>query len=113
MCTLQGTHLELIYAGARQVGWYNPSEKRVDSLKNFPQPTDISSLRGFLGLANQLGHFVPDLAQMTFHLRGLLCKERAFVWLDEHQQEFEQVKKLLCSPLVLASFDPLKKFFVN
>jgi hypothetical protein len=51
-----------------------PDPARTLAIRQFPVPKDLSSLRGFLGLANQLGHFLPDLAHMTVNLR-LLLKE--------------------------------------
>ncbi len=83
-----------------------PDPAKTAALSAYPTPHDITSLRSFLGLANQLGHFVPDLAQMSKHLRGLLKKNIAFLWLDEHQQEFEAIKAALTSPLVVSHFNP-------
>jgi hypothetical protein len=51
-----------------------PNPARTLAIRQFPVPKDLSSLRGFLGLANQLGHFLPDLAHMTVNLRLLLKK---------------------------------------
>jgi hypothetical protein len=66
----------------------------------------LSSLRGFLGLANQLGHFLPDLAHMTVNLRQLLKKDVHFLWLQQpHQEDFELIYKILTSDLVVKPFD--------
>ena len=85
-----------------------PLPQRTDAIRNFPVPTNISELRGFLGLVNQLGVFVPDLAHVTTPLRGLLKKNVAFIWLTEHQQAFQQTKDILLSDLVTRPFDPTK-----
>jgi hypothetical protein len=42
------------------------------AIANVPVPTDLTTLRGFLGLVNQLGHFLPNLAHLTVDLRQLL-----------------------------------------
>ena len=52
----------------------------------------MTDIRSFLGLANQLSGFVLDFAHMTMALRGLTGKSAAFIWLDEHEKEFEKVK---------------------
>ena len=83
-----------------------PDPARLSAVSKFPAPTDITTLRGFLGLANQLGHFVPDLAHMTNVLRLLLKKNTSWIWLHEHQSAFEKVKRLLTSPMVVKPFDP-------
>jgi hypothetical protein len=63
-----------------------PDPKRTMAIDNFPVPTDLTSLRGFLGLVNQLGHFLPDLAHLTVDLRQLLKKDIEFLWLQPHQE---------------------------
>ena len=76
-----------------------PDPDKLAAVKNFPAPKNVSELRSFLGLVNRLGAFVPDLAHMTVKIRTLLKKQNAFVWLDQHNQEFEAAKALLCSVL--------------
>ena len=82
-----------------------PEPRKTDAIRLFPTPTNITELRGFLGLANQLGIFVPDLAHATQPLRQLLKKNVAYLWLSEHREAFEKVKELLLSKLVLQPFN--------
>jgi hypothetical protein len=87
-----------------------PDPARTLAIRQFPVPKDLSSLRGFLGLANQLGHFLPDLAHMTVNLRLLLKKDVNFLWLQQpHQEDFELICKILTSDLVVRPFDPKLK----
>ena len=83
-----------------------PDPGKISAIKDFPSPVDISTVRSFLGLANQLGHFIPDLAMATTKIRGLLKKGVAFQWLPEHEDEFLFVKNLLTSPMIVHFFDP-------
>ena len=82
-----------------------PDPERIVSLSNFPVPKDVTGVRSFLGLANQLSGCVPDFAHMTVKLRELTAKKNAFLWLEDHQSEFEKVKKLLTSDMVVTHFD--------
>ena len=84
-----------------------PIPERIVALSNFPVPKDVTGVKSFLGLANQLSGFVPDFAHMTVKLRELTAKKNAFLWLEEHQSEFQKVKKLLTSDMVVTHFDPL------
>ena len=84
-----------------------PEGKRSEAISKFPVPRNISELRSFLGLVNQLGVFLPDSAHMTVDLRGLLKKNVAYLWLPEHQKAFEQIKQLLTSPMLIRPFDCL------
>ena len=45
-----------------------PDPERIKAISDFPAPTCLKELRSFLGLANQLGSFHPDLAHMTANL---------------------------------------------
>ena len=83
----------------------HPDPAKLASLKHFPTPKTITELKSFLGLANQLGHFLPDLAQSTVHMRELLKKNTAFLWLSVHSDEFTRVRELLCSSGVVKPFD--------
>jgi len=83
-----------------------PDPEKLQAIRQFPVPIDLFTLRSFLGLANQLGAFIPDLAHMTGKLRHLLKKDVAYVWLPEHQEEFETVRKMLTSEMIVHHFDP-------
>lgn len=44
------------------------------------EPTNVSELRSFLGMDNQLGTFIPQLAEKDKPLRDLLSKNHCWVW---------------------------------
>jgi hypothetical protein len=83
-----------------------PDPERTRAIEEMVVDHSVPGVRSFLGLANQLGQFVPDLAQNTNALRSLLKKENAFVWRAEHEEEVRQVKRILTSPGLLKPFDP-------
>ena len=83
-----------------------PDPEKVDALREYPSPTNITELRGFMGLANQLCSFMPDLAHQTENMRQLLRKKNAFLWTDDIEKEFQKVKGILCSDLVCKPYDP-------
>ena len=76
--------------------------ERIVSLTRFPVPRDVTGVRSFLGLANQLS----DFAHVTVHLRELTAKKNASLWLDDHQRKFVKVKQLLTSDMVVTHFNP-------
>ena len=83
-----------------------PDPTKLDAIAQFPTPTDVTALKSFFGLANQLGTYLPDLAQATDRLRALLKKGVAWVWTPEHQAAFEEAKRILTSPAIVKYFDP-------
>ena len=70
---------------------------RMVALTDFPVPKDVPGVPSFLGLANQLSRFVSDF---------LAAKKNTFLWLQDHQEEFEKIKRLLTSDMVVMHFDP-------
>ena len=44
----------------------------TDVIRHFPRPTNLTELRYFMGLTNQLASFLPDLAQNTAQMRKSL-----------------------------------------
>ena len=47
-------------------------ETKTKAIREFPTPKTVKDVRSFLGLANQLGNFVPNLAMITSPIRELL-----------------------------------------
>ena len=74
--------------------------------KQFPTPSCIRDVRAFLGLANQLGLFIPDQAHMTSTIQPPLKKGTTWNWLSEHQTTFKKIKDILTSDMVILTFDP-------
>ena len=98
---------EIVFAG-HTIGatGIRPDPARTEAIANFPRPENVTDVRSFLGLVNQLGMYLPDLAQMTPHMRGLQKKDAVWSWQPEHQAEFERLKQVLLGPNVVKPFDP-------
>ena len=55
-----------------------PDTKKVEALTQFPLPTTQRELRGWMGLCNQLNHYIPGLAGEQAKFRKLLKKNVQF-----------------------------------
>ena len=88
-----------------------PNPTRLSALSNFPTPTDQTFVRSILGLCNQLAFFVPDFQHHSVALRQLTGKGRTFLWLPEHQVEFDKLKTILTSNLVVRHFNNSKPVY--
>ena len=86
-----------------------PDKSKYDAISKFQTPKNIKELSSFLGLAQQLGVFIPDLAHLTAKIRPLLKKGTAFLWLEEHEEAFIQAKQTLVEKTTVVPFDPTKK----
>ena len=91
-----------------------PDPSKIKAIAEFPTPKYVTALRSFLGMANQLGHFLPNLAALTNPLHLLLKKNVAYLWLAEHDSALERIKSTLKQSLSLRHFNPnLNTYLVN
>ena len=78
---------------------------KVEAIAKFPKPTNITEMRSFFGLVNQLADFCPHIASAAVPMRDLLRTGQPFTWNSDHDTAFEATKAALVSPPVLAHFD--------
>lgn len=83
-----------------------PDKGKLSAIKNFKIPGNITELRSFMGVVNQLGQFSPTISTLAEPLRQLLKKNNEFKWVEYHTQAFEQIKNELIKPPTLAYYDP-------
>ena len=57
-----------------------PDPKKTEAITEMEEPTNVSEMRSFLGIVNQLGKFIPQLAEKDKALRDLLSKKNCWVW---------------------------------
>ena len=98
---------EITFAGhiVNQSG-IRPDVNKYKAIAEFPTPTNVSQLRSFLDLANQLTAFIPDLAHMTANLRPLLKKGTVWVWTSDMEEDFQRVKIFLTTTTTVQPFNP-------
>ena len=82
-----------------------PDPVKTEAISKFKEPDNVTDLRSFLGLANQLCFFIPDMTQQIPNLRELLKKQIVYRWGDQHQFEFDRLKKVLTGSLLVKPFD--------
>ena len=78
---------------------------RISAILDYPIPKNITELRRFLGMANQLSKYSTELAAAAEPLRALLSTKNDWKWTEVHTSAITKVKEVLSSPLVLAHFD--------
>ena len=83
-----------------------PDPERTEAISQFPRPQSRTELRSFLGLANTLGRYIPDLSIVTHPMRSLLKESNVFLWTEAQESSFLDTKRLLCSDLLVRHFDP-------
>ena len=86
----------------------HPDPDKVASIKALPSPENPKDLHKFLGMIQYLSPVVPNLANHTDALRGLLHKESEWQWTATHQHAFETLKEKMSESVTLTYFDPAK-----
>ena len=61
---------------------------KTDKDRNFPTPTDPTSVRSFVGLASCYRRFVPHFAAIAAPLHRLTKKDAKFEWSEECETAF-------------------------
>ena len=79
---------------------------KVQAILDWPTPSSVRALRGFLGLAGYYRHFIRDFGSIAASLIALLKKE-AFQWSSSAETAFKELQRALTSApaLTLPDFD--------
>ena len=81
---------------------------KVEAVLKMPSPTDVSTLKSFLGSVQFYGKFIANLSTLAEPLFRLTKKATPWKWEQEEQAAFDQLKTVLSSDQVLVHFNPSK-----
>ena len=87
--------------------------EKVRAIVDMPQPQNVTDIRRFMDMVNQLGKFSSQLSEKSAPLRALQSEKNAWYWGPEQQAAFDDVKQEICSPRVLAAYDPNYETKIN
>ena len=82
-----------------------PDPGKVKAITEMPAPEDITALQRLLCMTNYLSKFIPDYSVLTARQRTLLHKETEWCWLKQHQQAFDNLRRVTSSAPVLQYYD--------
>ena len=85
---------------------------KIQAIQNWPLPTSLKQLRGFLELACYYRRFVRGYGSIARPLTNMLKKD-SFHWSEEAKVAFQSLKDSLMQSLVLALPDFSKVFMVE
>jgi hypothetical protein len=83
---------------------------KVTDVLNWMPLTNASEIQSFLGLVGYYRQFVKDFSKIAKTMMKLLEKNKAFEWIVECQDSFEELMKRLPSAPVLVLPDLTKRF---
>ena len=78
-----------------------PLRNRLEVIQKLQPPTMVKGCRSIAGMVNFLCMFCPDLQKLLKSIYDLTRKGRPFIWGNERQDSFEEIKCRLIKPSVL------------
>ena len=69
-----------------------PLRSRLEAIQNLKAPTTQEGCRSFAGVLNFVSILYPELQKLLKPIYELTKKGRPFVWGEEEQQAFEEIK---------------------
>ena len=75
--------------------------KKIKAILSWKPPTSVHEVRSFLGLAGYYRRFVQNFSIIASPLTKLLKKNVKFVWNEECQGNFDELKTCLTLALIL------------
>jgi len=79
---------------------------KLAAIRDWPTPHCPRDVRAFYSLASYCRKFVEDFAKIAEPLSGMTKKYTPFMWTDETQQSFEELKRALLDVDTLAYSTP-------
>ena len=70
-----------------------PVISKTQAIINLKPPTTQKQLKSFLGSVHHITKFIPKLATLCQGFRDVLQKDTNYVWTENHQSDFETMKK--------------------
>jgi hypothetical protein len=86
--------------------------EKVETVSNWRQPTNVSEIRSFLGLAGYYRRFIEGFSKIARPMTELLKKEKKFNWTESCEKSFQELKRRLTTTPVLTLPDIQQDFVV-
>jgi len=82
-----------------------PDPGKIDAVLRFPEPKTITNVRSFLGLTGYYRKYIRGYSRMASPLFELTKKDVAFVWNQNCQRAFDDLKRALVEAPILVRLD--------
>ena len=85
---------------------------KIEAVKSWVRPTNVSEVRNFVGLARYYRQFVKGYSSIVSQMTNLTKQNVPFVWSDECEESFPKLKTLLTTAPILTLPVEGKNFIV-
>ncbi|GBC39113.2 retroviral-like aspartic protease 1 [Rhizophagus irregularis DAOM 181602=DAOM 197198] len=90
-----------------------PDPEKIEKIKTFPVPTNLTQLRSALGLFSYYRKFIKDFSKIAKPMLLLLKKETPFHWTEKQQTAFDYLKERLAKSPILTYPDFEQPFIIH
>ena len=105
---------EIVFMGHKiGINGLEIDQSKIEAIKKFPKPDNVSKLRSFLGIVNFIAKFLPNLSDVLHPLHNLLKKEVKWMWTKAQDDAFLKIKSMIITASNLTIFDPTKKIVLE
>ena len=84
----------------------HPTADKMAAIRDAPTPTDVSTLRSFIGLISFYSKFINNQSTIMAPLYALLQNKNEWRWSAEQDKAFAEAKQALLDSQVLVHYDP-------
>jgi len=103
-CEYYKTKITFLGYSIDEKGLHIPTD-RIKAISDVPTPKNVHESKVFLGLVNYYGKFVPNMYTVASPLYALLRNNVKFVWGNDQQKGFDEIKNILLSNKVLIHYN--------
>ena len=80
--------------------------KKVEAVVSWPPPINVSQVRSYLGFCSYYRRFIQNISVIANLLSQLTRKDVPFIWSEDCQRPFEELKsRLVASPIMAYPLD--------
>ena len=74
---------------------------KIELISKLPSPTNVKTVRPFLGHAGFYIRFIKDFSKIAKPLYKILEKDAKFIWDEDYQKSFEELKAYLTTAPIM------------
>lgn len=86
---------------------------KVDPILKYPSPKNRKQLKSFLGCINYYNKFLEKYSETIQPLLRLTSKKNKFIWTEEDERIFNNIKQLFINTNTLHHPDPTRTFYLQ
>jgi len=86
---------------------------KVQGIADWPTPLTVKDMQSFLGFCNFYRAFIKNFSDIACSLNDLMRKNKQFIWTDECNHAFLELKRICSSYPVLHTPDWTKQFVME